>query len=85
MNKTFTRLAQIVHLPIILSHFENSVDKTLEICILSRTKQDGLVKYTYWIPNGPKMQKILRKKVFGYRDWNFIKQEGKLERKEICH
>ena len=84
MNKTFSRLAQIVRLPTILSHFKNNIDNTLEVCILSKTKQDGLVKYTYWIANGLKMQKILRKKVFGYRDWNYVKQNGKLEKKEVC-
>ena len=70
-------------LPRIISHFKN-LDNTLELCIMSTTKADGLVRYTYWIPNGIKIQKILRKKVFGYRDWNFIKKFGKLEKKEIC-
>ena len=74
----------MMKLPRIISHFKNNVDSTLQICIMSTTKQDGLVRYTYWIPNGPKIQKIIRKKVFCYKDWNFIKEFGELEKKEVC-
>jgi len=71
-------------LPSIISHFKNNIDNTLEICIIGKTKKEGLVRYTYEIPNGPIMHKILRKKVFCYKDWNFIKNEGELVKREIC-
>ena len=84
MNRTFLRLAQIVKLPIILSHFKNNIDNTLELCILGETKKEGFVRYTYELSNGPIMQKILRKKVFCFKDWNFIKEQGELVKREVC-
>lgn len=70
-------------LPKIIMYFNNPVDNTLEICILGKTKKEGLVRYTYEISNGPIIHKILRKKVFGYKDWNFIKNEGELVKRGV--
>ena len=71
-------------LPQIISHFKNNVDSTLEVCILSTTKKEGLVRYTYEIPNGPILHKLLRKNVFCYKDWNYIKEQGELVKREVC-
>ena len=72
-----------MRLPQIIAHFKNNVDNTLEICILGKTKKEGLVHYTYEISNGPIMQKILRKKVFCFKDWNFIKEYGELRKRDL--
>lgn len=71
-------------LPQIIIHFKNPVDNTLEICILGLTKKEGLVRYTYELSNGPIIHKILKKKVFCYNDWNFIKEFGELVKREVC-
>lgn len=71
-------------LPQIISHFKDNIDNTLEICIMGKTKKEGLVRYTYEISNGPIIHKILRKKVFCYKDWNFIKKYGELVKREVC-
>jgi len=57
----------------------------LEICIVGETKKDGVVRYTYKIPNNAYMQMIINKKVFQFKDWNFIKETGKLIKREICN
>lgn len=71
-------------LPCIISQFKDNIDNTLEIRILGRTKKERFVRYVYEISNGPSIQKILNKKVFCFKDWNFIKEQGDLVKREVC-
>jgi len=72
-----------MNLPMIVVHIKHP-NNMLEVCIMGLTKRDGTVRYTYTIPNNFTMQKILSKKFFKFKDWHFIKENGKLTKREIC-